>query len=252
LDNIRFFDCSASFGRRKNVHKGSFFSLDELLQKMAYYRIDGAMVYHSMAAEYEPNEGNQMLLDQIAGIHNLKPVWVVMPHHTGEFPHPLNLRELMKQNNIRAVRMMPGDSGYSLAGWSCGALFKMLEGCNVPVMLGVSQINRNYQILNDVLAAHPDMKLILTDIPYHCARYVYPLLECFPNLYLETIGFKVFGGIEDVCKKFGAGRLIFGSNAPLYSGGSAIGMIQYAKISQEEKKAIACENLEKLLEGVSL
>ena len=254
MEPIRFFDCSASFGRRRLINKGSFYSLEDLLRKMEYYGVGEAMVYHSEAAEYDPKEGNRMTMEQIATHPNLKPVWIVMPHYTEEFPPPAELREQLRQNGVRAVRMVPGPSSanYSLADWCSGPLLSMLEECKVPLMLAASQLNWNYQILYDVLAAHPKLRLIFTDIPYHAGRGLYPLLEQFSELYIETIGFKVFGGIEDVCRRFGAGRFIFGSSAPLYSGGSAAGMIRYARISDREKRAIASGNLERLLGEVSL
>ena len=249
MEPIRFFDCSASFGRRRIIHKGSFWQLDELNRKMVHYGIENALVYHAMASDYEPLEGNMLLLDEIKEQPHLKPVWVVMPHQTGEFPPPGELQAQLKRYDIRAVRLTPGASNasYSLAEWSCGLLFAMLEKCKIPTMLAASQINWNYQILHDVLEAHPLLHLILTDMPYHGARSIYPLMEKFPHLYIETIGFKVFNGIEDGCCRFGSGRFIFGSSAPLYSGGSAAGMVRYAQISDEDKRAISSGNLEKML-----
>ena len=76
------------------------------------------------------------------------------------------------------------------------------------------------------------------------------ILKKHKNLYLETFGFKAQDGIEEVCKVFGAERLIFGSGMPESSGAAAVTMITYANISFEEKQMIASENLEKLLGGV--
>jgi predicted TIM-barrel fold metal-dependent hydrolase len=90
----------------------------------------------------------------------------------------------------------------------------------------------------------------LTNLHYNCARNLYPLLAKFENLYVETIGFKVYGGIEDVCEKFGAGRLLFGTGAPKYAGSGAVGMITYAGISDAEKRMIASGNLERILESI--
>ena len=126
----------------------------------------------------------------------------------------------------------------------------MLEEHRIPLMIDLEQLP--WETLHNVLEAHPKLRLILTRLHYNCGRNLYPLLQKFEHLYVETIGFKVFDGIEDVCKKFGAERLIFGTSAPLFSGAAAVGMINYARISQEEKRKIAGENLEKLIGGVSL
>lgn len=245
-----FLDCSCVIGRRKTVIPGSYYETEELVRKLKYYGIEGAFAYHSMAKEYSPSVGNQMLNDEIKNFPFIRGVWVVMPHHTGEFPHPAVLREEMKKNNIKAVRMFPSSHGYTLSGWCCGELLEMLESCRIPLMLGVREADFN--TLNNLLSDYPELRVILTDMYYSAGRNIYPLLKKFKNLYIETIGYKIFGGIEEFCRLFGAHRLIFGSGMPVYSGGSAAAMINYAQINHEEKCMIAGENLEKLLGGVML
>jgi predicted TIM-barrel fold metal-dependent hydrolase len=252
LDPLKFFDCSSVIGKRGVIHPGSFYQTDELLRKMAYYGIDKSLVYHSLALGYTPVAGNNELLDEIKNIPQLEGVWVVLPHHTGDFPHPLELRKELKSNNIRAVRMFPGnyEFNFSLSQWCCGDLFSMLEECRIPVIIDCNQLS--WDNLHDILSRHPDMPIILTKLHYSAGRAIYPLLYKFENLFLEVIGLKIYEGIEDICRKFGANRIIFGSSAPLYSGSSAVGMVTYADISQKEKSMIAHGNLENLLGGVRL
>ena len=247
---LNFFDCNCVIGGRPVIHAGSFTGADELVRKMGHYGISGAMVHHSLAGGYSPVEGNRVLMDEIAPFEQLKPVWVVMPHHTGEFPHPSVLMDELKANGVRLVKYLPDERNF--AEWYAGPLFSMLEKYNVPILIAWPQFSNNWDILHGLLAAHPDLRVILTNLHYNCGRYLYPLLTLFPHLYIETIGFKIFGGIEEVCGRFGAGRLVFGSCAPVYSGGSAAGMIRYARISEDEKRAVAGGNLTRLLEGAAL
>lgn len=253
MEKIKFFDCHCAVGRRMVKNPGSFHETDELLRKMELYGIDNAMVYHTMAKDYAPVIGNQMLMDEIIDHPNLKAVWVVLPHHTGEFPDPAELEKQLKLHNISAVRIFPSghDHGFSLKDWCSGELLRMLEECRIPMMIGLNQLS-SWDSLHDLLFDYPNLRVILTDLHYNCGRNLYPLFKKFEHLYVETIGFKVFDGIEDVCKRFGAERLIFGSCAPLYSGGAAVGMITYARITHEEKSKIASGNLEKLIGGISL
>jgi predicted TIM-barrel fold metal-dependent hydrolase len=46
--------------------------------------------------------------------------------------------------------------------------------------------------------------------------------------------------------------MVFGTGMPVYSGGAAVSMINYARISEKEKRLIAHENMESLMEGVRL
>ena len=248
---LKFFDCNAIVGKRRIKNPGSFYKTDELLRKMKYYGIENALVRHSLAVEYDPITGNQALTEEIKNHPNLNGTWIILPHHTGEFPNPLQLNKQLKENNIKTVAMYPKEHMYSLYDWVCGEIFEMLEEYNIPLLINHDQII-NYKDLHELLTGHPNLRIILTDLHYNTGRNLYPLLNKFENLYIETIGFKVHNGIEDVCKKFGANRLIFGTCAPVYSGGAAIAMITYAQITNEEKSMIASGNLEKILKEVSL
>lgn len=252
MEELQYFDCNCSFGMRGIVEPGSFHKAGDLVERMRHYGIKRALVYHSMAREYNPAVGNSMLMKEITDDPSFYPLWVVMPHHTGEFPEPEELRRRMKEYNVRAVRMFPAPAEhcYSLARWNCGELLSMLEACKIPLFIGLAQLD--WERLHELCSDYPGLKIIVTELGYSVDRDLYPLLKKFENLYIETTGYKVHSGIEEICGRFGAHRLIFGSRMPEYSGGSAVSMINYARITENEKKMIAGENLEKLLGGVQL
>ena len=140
------------------------------------------------------------------------------------------------------------DQAYSMAEWNCGELFRVLEEGRIPLILGLEQTSWNE--LYELLSRHPELNVILANVNYRIDRNLYVMLEKFDHLYLETYGYKVFGGIEEICRRFGARRLVYGSGMPVFSGSAAVSMIRYAQIGEEEKRMIAYKNLETLLEGV--
>lgn len=253
MEPLSYFDCNCSFGMRGIVYPGSFYKLEDLLKNMENYGIKRALVYHSMAREYNPVVGNGMLMEEIKQYPSLYPVWAVMHHHTGEFPEPGELRKQLKANNIRAVRVFSAmaDQGFGLSEWNCGELFSMLEECKVPLLLGFEQM-AGWNELHEICSNHPGLKIIFTGVNYRIDRNAYALLEKFENLYVETSGYKGFEGIPEICRKFGAHRLVFGSAMPVLSGAAAVSMVNYADISEKEKRMIAYENLDNLLGGVQL
>lgn len=253
MEPLKFFDCNCSFGIRRVVNPGSFYKVQDLVEKMKWYGINKALVYHSMAREYCPTVGNEMLMQEIKEYDDiLYPVWVVMHHHSGEFPEPDVLAKKMKDNNVKAVCMFPSDKdqNYSISEWNCGELFSMIEKFSIPLFMSFDQLT--WDRLYELCSNHPKLKIILTGVNYRADRNLCALFKLFPNIYVETSGYKVHNGIEEICEKFGATRLIFGSGLPLFSGGAAVSMINYARISKKERQMIAYENIESLLGGVQL
>jgi predicted TIM-barrel fold metal-dependent hydrolase len=231
---------------------GSFYRVEDLVNRMERYGIEKALVYHSMAREYNPAEGNKMLMEEIKDYPSLIPVWVVMHHHTNEFPEPGELAGQMKNSGIKAVRMFPAawEQNYSTSEWNCGELFSFFEDYRIPLLIGLDQLG--WDGLNTLCSSHPELRIILTSVDYRVDRNLYALMEKFRNIYIETIGYKVHSGIEEICGRFGAERLIFGSGMPVLSGGSAVSMINYSRISDREKRMIAADNIKALLGGVLL
>jgi predicted TIM-barrel fold metal-dependent hydrolase len=91
---------------------------------------------------------------------------------------------------------------------------------------------------------------VLVDVQGRNNRNLYPLLAKLPNLYIETAGLNVHHGIEDVCRRFGAERLLFGSGYPIRSMGGALLQTRSADIDESEREMIASGNLRRLLGAV--
>ena len=63
----------------------------KLVETLRSYDIGEALVYHSVAALINPQEGNARLMAEIAEFPALHPCWVVLPHHTHEVELPEEL-----------------------------------------------------------------------------------------------------------------------------------------------------------------
>jgi predicted TIM-barrel fold metal-dependent hydrolase len=96
-----------------------------------------------------------------------------------------------------------------------------------------------------------DLPVILVREGIGSTRYLYPMLERLPNLFLEVSYYQASGGLSSVARRFGAGRLLFGTGLPEYSAGPAVAMLYHADLSAEEKKLVAGDNLRHLLGAVA-
>ena len=244
MTQMDYFDCNAQIGRYGVKHPEAFTSADELVREMEYCGISEALAYHSMAKEYAPSVGNEMLLKEVEG-KPIHPCWVVMPHNTREMPAPDELLREMNRHGIKAVRAFPAAQSFRLSDWCAGPLLDMLEAKRIPLFLDMDQTN--WEDVAGILKAHPSLNLVLLRTSYRCDRMLYPLFEEYEGLAIETATYQVTHGIEEVCRRFGAERLLFGTGLPFTEAGPSIAQITYADIADHDKQAIAGGNLRRLL-----
>ena len=71
-----------------------------------------------------------------------------------------------------------------------------------------------------------------------------------PNIYLETCGVSAEGKVTQTVKEIGAHRVLYGSDMPFHDPAFDMARIEYAKISDDEKKLVMGENAKKLLDSL--
>ena len=154
-----------------------------------------------------------------------------------------NYEELMKIKRIEKV--FPKSQNWPLSEWSAGKLLATLEERPIPLFLDFAETSCDQAYA--LAMAHPGLPVVLTGWPFRLSRLVYALLAETENLHFEISSFQLHGGIEDICAKFGAKRLFFGSAAPHLDAAPSVMAIRYARIPEEEKAMIAGGNLRALL-----
>jgi hypothetical protein len=241
---LDFFDCNVQVGRFGNPIPETLFTTSELMQRLNDAGIRRALAFHALSKELHPMEGNPRLAEEI-GDHPITPCWVAMPHHAGDMPKPGEFVAQMKAAGAKAVRLFPSLHSYSLSDWCAGELLEAMEAHRVPVLIETGQAN--YDTVASMMESHPGLRLTMLQTSYRGDRFLYPLFEKYEHLSVETGNYVVTGGIEAVCERFGASRLVFGTGMPFFEPGNAVSLITYAQIADEDKQAIASGNLDRLL-----
>ncbi|MBN1623837.1 MAG: amidohydrolase family protein [Clostridia bacterium] len=250
--DYEFFDCNCSIGRTSITHPGSFDSPEVLVNKMDQYGISKALVYHAVSRDHFPAEGNPLIDTIVRKYDNLQPVWVVMPHHTGEFPNPAVLINEMQRKGVKAVRIFPSPQrqNYSLKKYSAGSLFDMLEADRIPLFVDIDEIG--WDNIDSLLSEYGNLPVILCNTGYRADRYIYPLMKAYGNLYIETSRYLSHLGLEALCSTIGSDRILFGTSMPLYTGSGAVFYIRNLMLPESDRRKIASGNLERLLAEVRL
>lgn len=245
---LKLFDCNCSYGIGSLPPLRYARNVSDLIAEMDFCGIDRGLVYHAGQRFGHPMVYNAQILKDIQGYPRLEPVWAILPAQTGEQPEPGEFIRRMKQKGIRTLRAFPDEHRYRLDSCTFGGLLELLSEKKVPLF-----VKANALVIGDILKDFPNLMLIAVNQgPHSLERYLRPLVEKYPNFCIETSNYIVAGLIEEFCECYGSARLLFGSGFPDNCSGGALLRLVHAEIAEESKQAIACGNLERLLDGVRL
>ena len=254
MESINLFDCNCMFGPWKEDKGETFSSLEELHIYMNKYSIDKILVNHSLSKFFNPQTGNKLLSDTVKGESNIKQCWILLPESLELMEQTGGFIDSLKSNNVSGIRLFPKLHGYCFKEWIMYDLLKLLEKIKMPVFVDCClehwDDKFDWQEIYDICMSFPDLPVILVRMGIGSNRNLYPLLKKFDNLYFETSYYQVNRGIEYTVKKFGAGRMLFGTGAPVYESGCVISMLYFADISNEDKTLIAGENMSSLIRRI--
>jgi len=214
--------------------------------------IGEALTYHAEARWHSPDYGNALLLTDIASEPRLHPCWVLTPPETAGKVTSAHLVETMIQRGVGAVRVFPREHRFSISEWCLGPLAAALEAAGAPLFVDFGRRHWGEDIVpwdevDGLCQAHPELPVVLVHESFGSLHYLFALMSRHPRLMIETSYFVPHQGLEEVCSRFGAERLLFGTSMPMWDGGAPLGNVVMSTVSAEDKRRIAGDNLRRLL-----
>ena len=246
---LGFLDSNLWIGRPRLPEFATGFDLSTLRQRLERYGIRGGVVSHFAAKDYDPTWGNAQLLEAMAGTGLWAGV-VLLPESLKAGRD--DLQEAISRG-ARLARLFPATHNFSLRSWCSGTLLRTLSDHRLPLALWHTETS--WEEVHSLCESYPELPIIVEGTPrkiLYYNRLFYPLLERFPNLYLELHNLVSYLGIEDIVARFGAGHLIYGSYMPVYDPNATMMQVTHARIAEEDKVRIARENLAGLIAGVKV
>ncbi len=252
MGRLLFFDANCTLGPRTAPRPETMLTDAEIAAELARHGITHALCSHAHAQELDPATGNRRLasLDTAGWPVVVRRCLVVMPHHTGELPRAGRLRDYLRENQAAAVRLCPRVHGFSMGATGSGELLATLEETRIPTLIEMDQTS--WDELDDVARRHPGLRLVALRVGYRADRMMYPVLERRARIFIETSNYVGHRAIEHFVDTFGAGRLVFGTAAPVFAPGGAVAPVLYAEVDEAAKSAIAGGNLRRLIEDSSV
>lgn len=245
---VALFDACCGFGGKVPGMRAAV-SAEELAGEMARLSIERALV-RTAPEELDSDTAatNAALMKACDDLAGLVPCPVVIPDAAGETMGEQQPAWLIG-HGAGAVCIRPERDYWALSEWACGGLLAALEDRNVPVFCKEQEVP--LEQVADLARRHPRLPIILAGVGYRCLRVVVPMLENFANVHLALgWAFSLNRGIEELTRRLGADRLLFGTGFPETEPAAAVTQLMYADISHDERALIGSGNLERLVGGI--
>lgn len=249
--NIRYFDSFAAIGRRAGKDPEAPWTTAQLLDEMQRCCVHGALVYAHQAKEVHPEVGNPLVLAECRKYPRLYPCWVALPHHSGEFPHPHDLLPEMERQGVHALKIFPRLYKHAVDRGTLGELFEAMQEKQILLLVDRGEygpaVQIEWQEIAWICESFPRLPFLLHSVRWEATRMLLPLAERFPNLYFEFSNYQGNRMLEFWCRRIGHERLLFGTEALEKSIGAARAYVDYSELDDEQRRAIAGGNLQRLL-----
>ena len=252
MKDIFFFDSNCAVGLPMNggVHAAD---APALLSELDHAGVEKALVrfINTDIAISRSNASVAEFLREDTG-KRLTGVWTILPSQCGELPEPDEFFAAFKANRIGAVTLYPVEHRYVPCRLTLGKILDAAAERKIPVLL--NGFAGRWNDLYNFMKEFPRLTCIYLETcgKWGSDRNIRPLLENYEHFHFETAGYWVPGGIADLAEKYGAERIIYGSNFPRYNHGCGMYQLKYSGLSMEKIALIAGRNLENLLNEAQL
>ncbi len=230
--------------------------IEALLRAMDAYGIERAAVSSLSAVHFlNPQDGNDELFRLVAARRDrMVPLAVINARFTGWQD---DLAACRVEHGVKGVVLHPNYHGFSLDDPLLGELMSEAARGAFPVcvQVGLDDVRRQFrdarvedvlpEAVGDFARAHPDVNIIALGLKFgQPERTGDPLPD---NLFFDTSNYERMDEIEAAVERFGAEKLLFGTNFPLFMPLANVDKVRKADIAESARQAISAGNAARLL-----
>ena len=245
-----FFDANVVVGRPRKVPLFTPLATPEEFDSyLDAQNLCGALIWHWSQTETHVSSGNALVEDYVNVSRNRFACRTLLPPATEE---PTGLANGLSDLSPGAVRLFPESHRYAMNRVAWDDLLDQLTERRIPVLLSTEH-GVGWGLMYDLLRDYPELTCVICDVGvWSMDRYTYPLLKAYPNVHVETSMLSIEdGGVEEMVKRFGAERLVFGTGFPKRYSEAAMLQLTHADIGDDDRQAIAADNMLRLVKGAS-
>jgi hypothetical protein len=143
---------------------------------------------------------------------------------------------------VRMVRLCPERHRFDLTG---PAALRLLAALALPVAIDLDETSPAQ--LRHLAERLPDLRILVLNPGYRRLRALAELMAEAPRVWAEVGTVNTQGGVEWLAERFGAGRLVFGTGAPVSDDCGPRFLLDHLDLPPEDVGLIAAGSLEALL-----
>jgi hypothetical protein len=219
-------------------------TVEGLLAELDRIAIRRAYVTHTRSLFADPAGGNDTLFTQLRGHERLHPVPVVIP---GWVPSTVDTLATWRADGVRMVRLCPARHRFDLGGPVAAQWLDALAGDGLAVAIDLDETAP--AALRALAVAHPTLAVLLVNPGYRRLRELAELLAATPRLWVETGTLVTQHGVEWLATHGGAGRLVFGTGAPVLDDCGPRFQLDHLELPRRTVAHIAAGALDELIAG---
>ncbi len=246
---VPVFDANISLGRRHN-RRVAVDNVQDTLAAMDRAGIDRALAYSPHAVNYDSREGNDILIEAIAGEPRIVPQMVANPtwDDLGEFA------ARVEETGVRSIRLFPRAHNYPLVDWVVEDWMAWLAEARIPAWLPtdtdapwLSDGTIDPKEVHATASAFPEVAFVLSEVRYNDMPWALALLRRLPNVHIEISRSVQTGGVTELVDTIGARRVLFGSRFPDSDIPLQLYSLHRSGLGDSDLRDICARNLERLL-----
>jgi len=240
---VEWFDCCAGFGISKKPPARFSATAEDLIEEMDFCGVAEALVYHAAAVEEAAVVGNRLVAEAAREHPRLHPCWAILPPETEELGTVADFLDEMRRHRVRALRAWPEEHRYLLNAITLGPLLEEIVARRIPLLVGP-----DWPALTALLADFPALTMVVVGHgSWGQDRFFRPLLKRYAKLHIDLSLYHQDHGLSHLVRRYGAERMLYASGYPQWQMGGSLLMVAHADISDDDRAAIAGENLRRLL-----
>lgn len=218
--------------------------IERLITAMSNHGVSRALAVSTVGALHNHGDGNAETLKLCSEQPALIPVATIDPR--GYFG-ATGMVEKLKEQGFRLLRFFPELQGWSLDHAAFLDILDEASSANMPIMVQTRNTG-NPTVMARSLNGRP-LITILEGVSFENMAEAVSVMRKNESIITDTRELRVPGALRFLVDQVGADRVVFGSGCLGSSLAAALGYINDAEISDENKAQIFGGNIKRLLTG---